>query len=101
MHDIYSHMYLHVLCIYNAGLFSDVLNYVLRMSKSSMISQLASSVKEEEEGEGEERIKTKSSRRKKTLAPHSEDSTDVGTVCVECFRFLKALAKDYTDVQER
>ena len=105
MHDInsffifYSFMYLYVLCIYNAGLFSDVLNYVLRMSKSSMISQLASSA--EEEGEGGERVTSKSSRRKKTSAPHSEDSTDVGTVCVECFRFLKALAKDYTDVQER
>ena len=71
------------------------------MSKSSIISQQASSA--EEEGEGGERVKTKSSRRKKTSAPHreSEDSTDVGTVCVECFKFLKALAKDYTDVQER
>lgn len=72
------------------------------MSKNSIISQLASSA-EGEEGEGGERVKTKPSRRKKTSVLHreNEDSTDIATVCIECFKFLKALAKDYTDVQER
>ena len=79
------------------GLFSDVLNYVLRISKSSNISQ-ASTV---EAGDG---VKSKSTtKRKKTPVAQmeGEDSSDVGTVCVECFKFLKALAMDYVDVQER
>ena len=82
--------------LYDAGLFSDVLNYVLRMSKSSNISQLSA-------GEGGDEVKSKPFRRKKVSVPHrdSEGSTDIATVCVECFKFLKALAKDYTEVQER
>ena len=33
----------------------------------------------------------------------SEDDcgVDVETVCVECFKFLKALAKDYLEIQTR
>ena len=75
---------------------------MLHMSKSSNISQQASSA-EEKEGEGVERVKTKPLRRKKTSVSHreSEDRTDIAAVCVESFKFLKALAKDYTDVQER
>ena len=82
--------------IYNSGLFSDVLNYVLRNSKSSNISQLSA-------GEGGDEVKSKPFKRKKLSVPHrdSEGSTDIATVCVQCFKFLKALAKDYTEVQER
>ena len=29
------------------------------------------------------------------------DSASVETVCMECFKFLKALAKDFFEVQER
>ena len=67
------------------------------MSKSSNISQLSAA------GEGGDGVRSKPSRRKKISAPHrdSEGSTDIATVCVECFKFLKALAKDYTEVQER
>ena len=70
------------------------------MSKSSNISQQLSLAEEEGGGDG---IKTKPSRRKKASLPHtdSENSSDIATVCVECFKFLKALAKDYTEVQER
>ena len=69
------------------------------MSKSSNISQQLS-LAEVEGGDG---IKTKPSRRKKGSLAHtdSENSSDIATVCVECFKFLKALAKDYTEVQER
>ena len=76
-----------------------MLNYVLRISKSSVLSQQQLSPAEE----GGDGVKAKPSRRKKTSAPQrdSEDRTDVATVCVECFKFLKALAKDYTEVQER
>jgi hypothetical protein len=96
----YSLMY--YMYITDAGLFSDVLNYVLRMSKNSNISQQSNSAEGEGEEEGGERVKTKPSKRKKTSVPHRrEDSTDIATVCVECFKFLKALAKDYTEVQER
>lgn len=52
----------------------------------------------------DEEVKSKqaSSRRKKTVRHgDGDDSTDVGTVCVECFRFLKALAKDYVEAQQR
>ena len=63
------------------------------MSKSSNISQLSA-------GEGGDGMKSKPSRRKKASVLHrdSEGSTDIAMVCVECFRFLKALAKE---VQER
>jgi hypothetical protein len=73
------------------------------MSKNSNISQQSNSAEGEWEEEGGERVKSKPSKRKKTSVPHreSEDSTDIATVCVECFKFLKALAKDYTEVQER
>ena len=67
------------------------------MSKSSNISQLSAA------GEGGDRMKSKPSRRKKAsvLQRDSEGSTDIAMVCVECFKFLKALAKDCTEVQER
>ena len=66
------------------------------MSKSSNITQSTAV-------EGGDGVKAKPSSRKKTSVPHRdiEESTDIGTVCVECFKFLKALAKDYTEVQER
>ena len=66
------------------------------MSKSSNISQSSSA-------EGSDGVKSKTTGRKKTSVAHrdSEQSTDIGTVCVECFKFLRALAKDYTEVQER
>ena len=43
-------------------------------------------------------------RRKRTVMSdhdNGDDRTDVGMVCVQCFRFLKALANDYVEVQER
>ena len=82
----------------HAGLFSDVLNYVLHMSKSSAISQMAVS----EEGSDGVRKKATTRKRKSAVSQsEGEESTDIGTVCVECFKFLKALAKDYIDVKER
>ena len=34
------------------------------------------------------------------LHDHGDDAT-IETICMECFKFLKALAKDFFDVQER
>ena len=41
--------------------------------------------------------------RQKALCDGTEDDggADVETVCVECFKFLKALAKDYFEIQIR
>ena len=74
------------------------MNYVLRTSKSSVISQLAVP---EGDSDGVRRKATTRKRKSAVSQVDGEDSTDIGTVCVECFKFLKALAKDYTDVQER
>lgn len=44
-----------------------------------------------------EEVKTK----KKHKGHDSRVSTDLEPLCVECFKFLKALAKNYVEVQER
>ena len=51
--------------------------------------------------EREVKSKQRSGRQATTGYSDDEDSTDVETVCVECFKFLKALAKDYVEVQQR
>ena len=43
-------------------------------------------------------------RRQRTLnevATDDSDTASIDTVCEECFTFLKALAKDFKDVQEK
>ena len=43
-------------------------------------------------------------RRQRTLSEGATDDSDtasIETVCEECFTFLKALAKDFIDVQEK
>ena len=56
-------------------------------------------------GVGGEEVKVKQRsfiRRKKTVVRGDDDDcTDVGMVCIQCFRLLKALAKNYPAVQER
>ena len=87
------------------GLFSDVLNYVLRISKDSPLTPVSSDTDSDQGVAGEEEVKVKQRsfiRQKKTVVCRDDDDrTDVGMVCVECFKFLKALAKDYSEVQER
>ena len=90
------------------GLFSDVLNYVLRISKDSPLTPVSSDADSEEGvvmGTGGEEVKVKQRsfiRRKKTVYRGDDaDRTDVGMVCIECFKFLKALAKEHFEVQER
>ena len=52
--------------------------------------------------EGTDEVKTKgSSRRKKTRRGLSSSPTDSDLVFEECYRFLKALAKNNIDVQRR
>ena len=41
-------------------------------------------------------------RHQRTLSECDDhDNVDIESVCVECFKFLKAIAKDYSQVQER
>ena len=57
-----------------------------------------------EEDGGEVKAKPPSVLRRKRTTKFSsgdENSTDIRMVCIECFRFLKALANDYVEVQER
>ena len=56
------------------------------------------------ETDGEVKAKPPSVLRRKgttKFAGGDENRTDIGMVCIECFRFLKALANDYVEVQER
>ena len=90
------------------GVFSDILNYVLRMSKDSPLIPVSSDA-DSKEGVGigaggeEVNVKQRSFIRQKKTVYHGDDDdrTDVGMVCIECFKFLKALAKNYTEVQKR
>ena len=90
------------------GLFSDVLNYVLRMSKDSSLTPVSSDADSEEgamEGAVKDEVKMKQRsfirQRKTVISDDRNDRTDVEMVCIECFKFLKALAKEYSEVQER
>ena len=76
---------------------------MLRISKASPLT-LVTSDPDRDGGDGEEvRLKPMSHSRHKKVVIHGDDDsrTDVEKVCVECFKFLKALAKDYSEVQER
>lgn len=82
------------------GLFSDILGYVLRISKVSALTSLPDDSEDSE-------VKSKQGsalRRKKAVLSTSDDAADknnVAAVCVECFKFLKAVAKDFVEVQTR
>lgn len=100
--------YHHFAQLFHIGLFSDILNYVLRISKESPLTPVSSDADSEkgvvmEAGGDKVKVKQKSFiRRKKTIVrAYNGGRTDVGMVCVECFKFLKALAKGYSEVQER
>ena len=83
------------------GVFSDVLDYVLRISKNTVALQHLMNGNSEED---EVKVKPESvtARRKRSLALLEDpESNNIGIVCVECFKFLKALAKDHVEVQER
>ena len=85
-----------------AGIFSDVLNYVLRISKLSSLSSTSFA-----DAADETEVKPKDGSKhglRRRIAVHSDDDeerNDIATVCVECFTFLKTLARDYKEVQER
>ena len=57
------------------------------------------------ETDGDEvKAKPPSVRQKGTIkfaTGEDDNRTDIEMVCMECFRFLKALANDYIEVQER
>ena len=78
------------------GVFFDVLNYVLRIGKNDNLKLMHPE---------EEKIKSRhtptTSSRLRAVRFEDEDDVDVEAVCVECFRFLKALAKEYPEVQSR
>ena len=77
-------------------MFSDVLNYVLRISKLDTLKL------RDEDAESNIGSRATISRQITLLQDNDDgDSEDVETVCVECFTFLKALAKDYLEVQTR
>ena len=55
-----------------------------------------------EEGNGHSKRQGATIRKQRTLSEVDDhDNADIESVCVECFKFLKALAKDYFQVQER
>ena len=77
-------------------MFSDVLNYVLRISKLDTLKL------RDEDAESKIGSRATISRQITLLQDNDDgDSEDVEAVCVECFTFLKALAKDYLEVQTR
>lgn len=78
------------------GVFSDVLNYVLRIGKNNNL-KLMHPVGEEIKS----RPVATTTSRLRAVHFEDEDNVDVEAVCVECFRFLKALAKEYLEVQSR
>ena len=51
------------------------------------------------EGNGHSKRQGATNRRQRVVSV--VDNADIESVCVECFKFLKALAKDYFQVQER
>ena len=84
-------------CIFLIGLFSSVLSYVLQISKRDTLSLMCAK---------EDSVKTKGpmaaiKRQRSYSESIDSDSASVETVCMECFKFLKALAKDFFEVQER
>ena len=86
----------------HAGLFSDVLNYVLRISKVATTTSCSETVSVDADGTKLKAKPLSVLRRKKVIFQGTEDDcTDVGMVCVQCFNFLKALAKDNREIQER
>ena len=70
-------------------MFSDVLNYVLRISCSKH-----DTFKVTRADSGEEDVKSKQ-------GSAIVQQRIVESVCVECFKFLKALAKDHFEIQTR
>ena len=79
------------------GVFSDVLNYVLRISCSKHNALKVTSADTEEDVKLQESV---TMIQQKALQG-GDSNISVETVCVECFNFLKALAKDYFEIKMR
>ena len=78
------------------GLFSSVLSYVLQSSKVDTLSLMCAK-------EGGEKAKRQAAIiRQRTVSEWDDsDHASIEAVCMECFKFLKALAKDFYEVQVR
>jgi hypothetical protein len=88
---------------YHLGVFSNVLNYVLRISCSKHDTlNISSTAPGEDDGMSKQGYGSAIVRQKAVGGGTEDDSgADLETVCVECFKFLKALAKDYFEIQMR
>ena len=84
------------------GLLSVVLNYVLRISKVTG-AMSSSEIVSDDSGGDEIKAKLPTVLRRKRLVTRGANSqtTDIGMVCKQCFRFLTALAKENYEVKER
>jgi hypothetical protein len=88
---------------YHLGVFSDVLNYVLRISCSKHDTlKVARTAPGEDDGMSKQGPGSAIVQQKGFGSGTEDDSdADLETVCLECFKFLKALAKDYFEIQMR
>lgn len=78
------------------GLFSSVLSYVLKISKVDTLSLMCA------KEDGEKTKRQAAIIRQRTISEWDDsDKASIEAVCIECFKFLKALAKDFCEVQER
>ena len=88
-----------LICFYTRiGLFSSVLSYVLKISKLDTLSLMCAREDNEKTKRQAAIIRQRSALSE--LEDHSENAT-IEAVSIECFKFLKALAKDFFEVQER
>ena len=79
------------------GLFSSILKYVLQISKLDTLGLMCA---KEDDQQAKRQVAIIRQRTVSDLHDHSDNAT-IEAVCMECFKFLKALAKDFFDVQER